>query len=267
MIALDYDWIRLGLYLMCFASFNEARIDYNIAAQNNIFGQPTVKDAKVPASTFLLDRNQVNPSLMRDQLLRMQRHTPFSSFHKFSPFTYQHYNGIGGTNFPHRFNIYNHFGTQRKASDTVFASLPAAASKPSPKSKFQYKIVPKSKSADNTTRKVQEKLRFQVRPEPKSLVPKSKSAVNTNLNRHEKLRIQALANKVKSKPTSKPPKKLSRKIEPFFPSLPSPSSETKPKKIVDLPFQDRKLIQKHSGDNEIDNNLLPRFKIFQAVPL
>merc|ERR1719211_541215 len=106
MISLDYDWIRLGIVVLCFASFNtEARIDYSNTGRNSIFSQNIVKDANVPASTFLLDWDQLKSvSATRDELFRMQRHT-----YMLNPITYNHYNGIGNSQFQHKFSLFDPF--------------------------------------------------------------------------------------------------------------------------------------------------------------
>jgi hypothetical protein len=170
-----------------------------------------------------------------------------------SPITYQHYNGIGKTNFQHQFNLYNPFTP--KPFDT-----PIKASEPN----IQHLILafPSSTTTASTTAS------STTHPEPKRLVPNPKSAPNATLKLQEKIRLQKLRNKIKKKPTSKSLEKITRKIEPFFPSIPTPSLEPKSGQIFNNQFQTKKsTIQKSSWHNEIDNNLLPRFKIFQAVPL
>jgi len=108
--SVDYDWIRLGLlFLVCFASFSEARIDYSNRGHNSFLSQNSVKGATVPASTFLLDWNQLKASAAatRDELYRMQRHT-----YMLSPMSYQHYNGGGvaqNIEGQHHFSLFNPF--------------------------------------------------------------------------------------------------------------------------------------------------------------
>jgi len=109
MFNFDHDWIRLGLlFLVSFASFSEARIGYSNGGYNSILSQNAVKGANVPASTFLLDWNQLKASTMptRDELYRMQRHA-----YVLSPMTQQHYKGgiapsIEGQ---HQFSLFNPF--------------------------------------------------------------------------------------------------------------------------------------------------------------
>lgn len=103
------DWIRLGfLVLVSFASFSDARIDNNNGGHNSILSRNSVKGANVPASTFLLDWNQLKASTTstRDELYRMQRHA-----YMLNPITQQHYKGgiaanIGGQ---HQFSLFNPF--------------------------------------------------------------------------------------------------------------------------------------------------------------
>jgi len=111
MTSLDYDWIRLGIIVLCLASSASAHIGYNVAGENGAFSRGSIKDSRVPASTYLLDRNDFksSSSITRDQLFRHQRHT-----YLFSPF----YNSIGGFGVPHNFKLFNPY-TKAKTPDVV----------------------------------------------------------------------------------------------------------------------------------------------------
>jgi len=111
MTSLDYDWIRLGIIVLCLASSASAHIGYNIAGENGAFSRGSIKDSRLPASTYLLDRNDFKStsSITRDQLFRHQRHT-----YLFSPF----YNSIGGFGVPHNFKLFNPY-TKAKTPDVV----------------------------------------------------------------------------------------------------------------------------------------------------
>lgn len=232
MISLDYDWIRLGIVFLCFASFStDARIDYNNAGGNSFFSQNIVKDAKVPASTFLLDWDQLkSASVTRDELFRMQRHT-----YMLSPITYNHYNGARKSTFQHKFNLFNPFTPRpktltSKSVEIIPNSIPSAffASTPIP------------------------------------LLPISNTKVTENKAKNQKLQLQ---NKIKKALKRKSPEKLPRKIEPFFPSLPESSSEVRSDALLRSPFYQRKTIPVGSSAiDEINNNFLSRFKVYQAVP-
>lgn len=111
MTSLDYDWIRLGIIVLCLASSASAHIGYNVAGENGVFSRGSIKDSRVPASTYLLDRNDFksSSSITRDQLFRHQRHT-----YLFAPF----YNSIGGFGVPHNFKLFNPY-TKAKTPDVV----------------------------------------------------------------------------------------------------------------------------------------------------
>jgi len=110
MTSLDYDWIRLGIIVLCLASSASAHIGYNVAGENGAFSRGSIRDSRLPASTYFLDRNDFkSPSITRDQLFRHQRHT-----YLFSPF----YNSIGGFGAPHNFKLFNPY-TKAKTPDVV----------------------------------------------------------------------------------------------------------------------------------------------------
>jgi hypothetical protein len=111
MTSLDYDWIRLGIIVLCLASSASAHVGYNVAGENGAFSRGSIKDSRLPASTYLLDRNDFksSSSITRDQLFRHQRHT-----YLFSPF----YNSIGGFGVPHNFKLFNPY-TKAKTPDVV----------------------------------------------------------------------------------------------------------------------------------------------------
>jgi len=232
MISSDYDWIRLGIVFFCFASFRtEARIDYNSAGGNNIFGQNIVKDANVPASTFLLDWDQLkSASTTRDELFRMQRHT-----YMLSPINYQYYNGAGKKHFQHQFNLFNPF-----------------TPKPTKATPKPITIVPNSIPSAS----------FASTPLPLPPIPNNK--VTENKINSQKLQLQK---KIMKAPKTKSLEKLPRTIEPFFPSL----HESKPEVRSDTPSRPSLNKQqwtpvRSSAIEEINNNLLSRFKVYQAVP-
>jgi len=111
MTFLDYDWIRLGIIVLCLASSASAHIGYNVAGENGAFSRGSIKDSRLPASTYFLDRNDFksSSSITRDQLFRHQRHT-----YLFSPF----YNSIGGFGVPHNFKLFNPY-TKAKTPDVL----------------------------------------------------------------------------------------------------------------------------------------------------
>jgi len=160
MFSTDYDWIRLGfLFLACFASFSDARIDYSNGGHNSILSQNAVKGATVPASTFLLDWNQLKASAAstRDELYRMQRHA-----YMLSPITQQHYKGgiapsIEGQ---HQFSLFNPFS---------FANAEQVPAK---------KVQPSTKLIASKTFKFQPKSN----PKPALPLPQTKSAEKVHMS-------------------------------------------------------------------------------------
>jgi len=240
MISIDYDWIRLGIVILCFASFNtEARIDYHNAGKNSIFSKNIVKDAKVPASTFLLDWDQLkSASVTRDQLFRMQRHT-----YMLSPFTYNHYNGAGKSNFQHKFNLFNPFTPRPKQL------TPKSVEKiPNPIPSPSFASTPVDATVDAII----------------NLLSTSNNKVTENKIKNQKLQLQK---KTKKALKIKSPKMLPRKVEPFFPSLPESKPEVRSDALLHSPFYQRKTIPTGSSAiDDINNNLSSRFKVYQAVP-
>ena len=83
----------------------------HFSGENGAFSRGSIKDSRLPASTYLLDRNDFKStsSITRDQLFRHQRHT-----YLFSPF----YNSIGGFGVPHNFKLFNPY-TKAKTPDVV----------------------------------------------------------------------------------------------------------------------------------------------------
>jgi len=237
----DYDWIRLGIIVLCCASFTEAKINHNIAGKNNIFSHKSVKGANVPASTFLLDWNQLkssSSSATREELFRMQRNTFMGP-----STTYRHYNGLGriaAYDLSQPFNLFNPF-TQNKQHVTpkplqpIFKSLPI--------------------------------VHWEPEASPQSVVSKPKITLDKSLEIQEANKFPELKKIIKKKPQLKSPEKLTRKVEPFFPYLPKSKSETGSGLFFDSSLHDRtSIFEKSGGRNRIISNSLSRFKVFQAVP-
>jgi hypothetical protein len=160
----------------------------------------------------------------------MQRHA-----YMLSPITYQHYNGAGKNHFQHKFNLFNPFtpspnNVTPKTISIVPNSIPSASVAPTP--------VPS-------------------RPIPNTKVTEKK--VNS-----QKLQLQK---KIIKAPKIKSPENLPTTIEPFFPSLPESKPEVRPDTPLRSPLQKQQWTPvRSSAIEEINNNLFPRFKVYQAVP-
>jgi len=227
----DYDWIRLGLlFLVGFASFSEARIDYSNRGHNNILSQNSVKDAIVPASTFLLDWNQLKASAAatRDELYRMQRHT-----YMLSPMSYQHYNG----------------GSAAQNIDSESSNINSASIQPS----FQHQF-----SLFNPFALAQNE------PVPTKNIQRNANVIPTNsLEFDSKSNPKMALNNQQRRPT----KKVHMAVEPLLPSL--SSSKTEPNNFPTFrsrKFHPKNTLIKHSGSNNFIHNALSKFKVYEAVP-
>lgn len=235
MFPVDIEWIRLGLFFVCFASFTESRIDYNNAGGSNFFSENTVEGAQVPASTFLLDWNALkSSSVTRNQLFRMQRQAYMSS-----PITRQHYHGAATNEFQHQFSLFNPFTTtpqeaQPQNIEATVNLIPAKSLESEPSSSF-------------------------VGTTPKTKVYKIKKKPLGSFSESQKKRkYDALV---------KSPEKLPRKIGPFFPSIPTTKSERNLEPTHHSPLQQRKrVVFKSSRSNDINHNFLSKFKVYDAVP-
>jgi len=270
MISIDYDWIRLGIVLLCFASFNvEGRIDYNNAGGNSIFNQNIVKDANVPASTFLLDwdqlksasRNDYNKlqklqTATRDELFRMQRHT-----YMLSPITYNHYNGKIPTkvNFQHQFSLFNPFtpGSKEVKPKSIemipnaIASVPFVTT-PAPLPSAPFVTTPAPLLTTSSTKAPQpeaksEKLQFRKKIKKQSKIKSLEKLPRKN----DPLKNIRRFLKAKSKPEAKP---ASVFRSPLKQEKPTPIKQEKPTPI------------RSSAIDESNDNHLSRFKVYQAVP-
>ena len=245
----------------------------SILGQNYIFGQNSVKDANVPASTFLLDWNQLRstPSATRDELFRMQRNTFIGL-----PTKYHHHKGLGRVaayELPNQFNLFNPFSPNPQVAASkplppVSKSLPIAPSKPK---QLPQSALLKSNDAFAPTPQVTAPKPLQpvskslpiIPSKPKQLPKaadlKSKDAFNKILKLQEFKRLQQIKKKIEGNTPSKFPEKLPRKVEPFFPSLPKPISERRSGIISDS-------LKSGGSDHQIIRNSLSRFKVYQAVP-
>lgn len=295
MTALGCDWIRIWVILMGFASLTRAdssaiaRIDYSRTAKNNVFGRNNGKGGIAPASTFLLDRNEIFPSFTRDELFRIQRH----AYNIFSPIRN---NDHSGTNLPYQVNQGSRFYTPFKPNLyytstsrtplSFFESSTTESSKPiaEPNVEVQnWKNVETSKKFTKTPFRVHSDPLLDLSTtkssksisEPKAekekveksekINKKSNISINTILKHQEKRRLQVVRNKTKKKPVYRRLKyPLAKKltVSPLLPEL--LPSESISGSTVDA-FTKIKS-KKGSVNRGINNNLQQKFKVFKAIP-